>query len=55
MSYDSWKTTEPDREPAPGEHRPYDDTCDCEECARDRDEPTTYLRTHRTRRIRPRP
>lgn len=36
MTYDSWKTTEPDRDPAPGEHRPYDDECDCDECERER-------------------
>lgn len=35
-SYDNWKTTEPDREPSPGEHRPYDDACDCDECNADR-------------------
>lgn len=40
MTYDSWKATEPDREPAPGEHRPYaddDDCCGCDECEADRD------------------
>jgi len=31
-NYDQWKTTEPDREPSPGEHRPGDDSCDCDEC-----------------------
>lgn len=35
MTYDQWKTTPPDDEPAPGEHRPYDDACDCEGCQED--------------------
>jgi hypothetical protein len=32
MTYDNWKATEPDREPAPGEHRPYDEACNCDGC-----------------------
>lgn len=32
MSYDEWKTAEPEREPAPGEHRPGDEACECAEC-----------------------
>jgi len=42
MSIDSWKTTEPDREPAAGEHRPYYRDCQCMECARERDQHDAY-------------
>ena len=35
MTYDSWKTTPPDDEPAPVEHRPHDDEYDCDECLLD--------------------
>ncbi len=35
-TYDDWKTTEPDVEPAPGEHVPYDEECDFDECLEDR-------------------
>jgi hypothetical protein len=33
----SYRYEEPDREPAPGEHRPYDPDCDCDECSRERE------------------
>ena len=33
VTYDQWKTTEPDREPAPGEHQPGNDACACAECS----------------------
>jgi hypothetical protein len=37
MSYDSWKTTEPDYWPDPNEHVAYDRDCACEECTRERE------------------
>lgn len=39
MTLDTWKTTEPDREPAPGEHRPYAAHCTCDECQAEYDPP----------------
>jgi len=51
MSIDSWKTTEPDREPAAGEHRPYYRDCQCMECARERDQQITMNKENKMKAI----
>lgn len=32
IGYDDWLTRTPDPDPSPGDHRPYNSECQCEEC-----------------------